>query len=324
MNSLPAPERDAPALAPALAAVATAACCSVAYVRRNLPRFPEAGPRRPNEVLDALANDDDLYHFGVGSNLSRTKLEGRSFTGRKIRPKSMEPCLIRHCRLAFNFRGAPPLEPSFGSEFIFRRTDSAPLAPYGAEECHGALIKLSARDYDLVYQSEGGARGALCGYEEIIVACEPYDETKPPVKAVALRVREHQRFGPGRREAPPSKRYMDIIREGARELGLDERYRKWLDEHPVQEVGTVVYFVGKYSTLFMFQLTEWWRGMRWFQEGHNLLLFSMYAPSTEARWRQAVGGAGCVALMLPSACLGYALSYTNWVSPILRKWFDGL
>jgi len=97
----------------------------------------------------------------------------------------MEPCVIPHHRLAFNMRAFPPLEPAMGSleplpsfynkddssEKVDknRRSVSRPLKPYEREECHGALIKLSAEDYERVYKSEGGGRGLMQGYEEYIV-----------------------------------------------------------------------------------------------------------------------------------------------------------
>ena len=77
--------------------------------------LPKSAPIRPNLVLDAIENNKPLYYFGVGSNLSRKKLEERSICGKKINPLSMEPCVIPHHRLAFNLRAFPPLEPAMGS-----------------------------------------------------------------------------------------------------------------------------------------------------------------------------------------------------------------
>jgi len=214
--------------------------------------LPASGPIRPNLVLDAIENNKPLYYFGVGSNLSRKKLEERSICGKKISPLSFEPCVIPHHRLAFNLRAFPPLEPAMGSleplpsfydnkdsdEVVDgtskqdkNRQVSRPLKSYEREECHGALIKLSTEDYERVYKSEGGGQGLMQGYEEYIVQCIPYDKSKRPVPAVAFRVRDHARLS---NDPCPSQRYMNIIKEGANELGLKPCYLKWLEDHPVQ------------------------------------------------------------------------------------------
>lgn len=171
-------------------------------------------------------------------------MEGRSICGKKINPLSFEPCVIPHHRLAFNLRAFPPLEPAMGSleplpsfydnndtnEVVDgtsqqdkNRQVSLPLKSYEREECHGALIKLSAEDYERVYKSEGGGKGLMQGYEEYIIKCIPYDKSKRPVQAVAFRVRDHKRLSD---DSCPSQRYMNIIKEGANELGLRPCYLK--------------------------------------------------------------------------------------------------
>ena len=81
----------------------------------SLPNNTSPIVRRPDLVLDALEHNKPVYYFGVGSNLSRKKLENRSICGKKISILSMEPCIIPNHRLAFNTRGFPPLEPAMGS-----------------------------------------------------------------------------------------------------------------------------------------------------------------------------------------------------------------
>ena len=167
-------------------------------IYRTTKKVPKEGPTRPQFLLDALAANEDVYYFGVGSNLSRERLENRSISGKKIEPISFEPCVIYDFRLAFNLKGIPPMEPAMGSieplpSFYeednndhddpdprncrqLRRTESKAFVAYETNECHGALIKLSAEDYELVYKSEGGGRGPTQGYEEIEVTCVPYDK----------------------------------------------------------------------------------------------------------------------------------------------------
>jgi len=85
----------------------TAAVVVAAYLINTyqsiISKIPKEGPTRPKFLLDALAANDDVYYFGVGSNLSRTRLENRSVCGKKIHPISFEPCVIYDFRLAFNF-----------------------------------------------------------------------------------------------------------------------------------------------------------------------------------------------------------------------------
>jgi len=229
-----------------------------------ISKIPKEGPTRPKFLLDALAANDDVYYFGVGSNLSRTKLESRSMGGKKIHPINFEPCVIYDFRLAFNLKGIPPMEPAMGSieplpSFFekdghnksrqLRRIESRAFLAYDTNECHGALIKLSAHDYELVYKSEGGGRGALQGYEEIEVLCVPYDKSKKPVKAVAYRTTEFGRLDQ-HRDVCPSKRYMNILRKGAAELGLEASYQKWLADHPVQDPSLFLKKVAINSYLF--------------------------------------------------------------------------
>ena len=208
-----------------LASTSAAALTTLLLYRAYIKSYPTTGPDRPQLVLDSIEHKTPIYYFGVGSNLSRQKLENRSWDGgRKIRILSMEPCVIPDHRLAFNMRGFPPLEPAMGgleplpkpsassspASRTLKHMPSRPLKSYEREECHGALIKLSAEDYERVYKSEGGGRGAAQGYEEIIVTCVPYDKSHPPVQAVAYRARKHVRL---RVDTAPSKRYMSIIRE---------------------------------------------------------------------------------------------------------------
>eukprot|EP00579_Thalassiosira_antarctica_P032802 CAMPEP_0202001350 /NCGR_PEP_ID=MMETSP0905-20130828/7470_1 /ASSEMBLY_ACC=CAM_ASM_000554 /TAXON_ID=420261 /ORGANISM="Thalassiosira antarctica, Strain CCMP982" /LENGTH=305 /DNA_ID=CAMNT_0048558033 /DNA_START=89 /DNA_END=1006 /DNA_ORIENTATION=+ len=301
--------------------------------------MPKTGPERPKELLDALDRNEDIYYFGVGSNLSRTKLENRSVCGKNIHPIRMEPCIIYNCRLAFNLSGFPPVEPAMGSleplpsfyekndaktdhPSILKRSESKPLLAYGKQECHGALIKLSAHDYELVYRSEGGDQGALCSYEEIIVVCVPYDKSRAPVRAVGFRVREHARI---EQDPCPSKRYMDIIREGAAELGLADSYQQWLNCHPAQEPSNFIKKVGKYCVIFTFTIAHGLK-MPLVANIQRMILFQVYVLPTEPRWRQIVGEIAAAVIMLPTACLGLALrgflESTGLMPPAMKKWIQ--
>jgi len=71
----------------------------------------QQAPQRPELVTKCLEKNRDIYYFGIGSNMLRSKLENRSICGNKIKIVSMEPAYVENYRLAFNMRGFPPLEP---------------------------------------------------------------------------------------------------------------------------------------------------------------------------------------------------------------------
>lgn len=200
---------------------------------------------RPQLVKDSIEHNRPIYYFGLGSNMLREKLENRGLNGTKIDIVSMEAAIVPNYRLAFNLRAFPPLEPGMGS-LEPADADSKALLEYENNECHGALVKLSPENYEKLMRSErvGGSneRAAEQGYEEIIVDAYPYKGNKmwgfnnnKSVKAVALRARSHVRL---RHDSCPSPRYMNILKEGAKELGLEQSYQGFLSRHPVQNLRT--------------------------------------------------------------------------------------
>ena len=281
--------------------------------------LPQSAPDRPQLLLDAISNGEPIYYFGVGSNLSRSYLEQRSVSGKKIGIISMEPCFIPGYRLAFNMRGVPPLEPAMGglepvsvyvpdeqspgSTSPSTMAVSKPLKAYEKAECHGSLVKLSPEDYDLMYKSEGGGRGANQGYEEIIVTCIPYNKSHPPVQAVAFRVRNHARL---LQDASPSKRYMTIIQSGAKELGLEPGYQKWLDEHPIQRsCSKPLKKLAVYNTFFHFVSVLLFKS-RFPTYVQSRMLSIVYMNGSESNWmtemtREVVA---CL-ILIPTASCGF-------------------
>lgn len=326
---------------------AAATGLSLLLYRTYTRSLPKTGPERPSLVLEAIKNDAPIYYFGVGSNLSRQKLENRSVCGKKIHVISMEPCVIPHYRLAFNMRAFPPLEPAMGSleplpgafeqvengsggadnvnkSARLTRTESKALKSYEREECHGALIQLSAEDYERVYRSEGGGTGPLQGYEEILVTCVPYDESHPSVQAVAFRAREHVRLA---QDPCPSKRYMGIIREGAKELGLKECYQKWLEDHPVQDPSKPFKKLAVNSMVFTITLSMGLK-IRIISHVQSWMLFKVYVLPTEPKWKQIMGEVAASIILLPTACCGVVfrglLEATGLMPPMLKRWVEGL
>ena len=116
------------------------------------------------------------------------------------------PASVSNHRLAFNMRMFPPLEPSMAS------IEASP-----GDTCEGVLYSLTRAGYEELWKSEGGAM-ARPGYEEIVVDARVGEDT---VQAVTLRAAPWMRM---RRDAPPSKRYKNLILEGAKEVGLSSTY----------------------------------------------------------------------------------------------------
>ena len=257
-------------------------------------------PIRPKLVIDSLEKSRPIYYFGLGSNMSRKKIENRGLNGTKIELQTMEPAVVPNYRLSFNMRGFPPLEPGMGS---LEPVDSGvkSLLKYEHGECHGALIKLTPENYEKVMRSEGVGNGRSDqGYEEIIVDAYPYGKPGKPVKAVALRARDHVRLNYDPR---PSVRYMSILKEGAKELGLRPCYQDFLERHPVQVVTKWQRKEAIFNVIFMFSVSAMlkWRGLTNIQ---SRLLFLFHSFDSFGTIGKLFGVTMTSIILLPGALMG--------------------
>jgi len=260
-------------------------------------------PERPHLVTDALEKGKPIYYFGLGSNMSRKKIENRGINGTKIEIKTMEAAFVSNYRLAFNLRGFPPIEPGMGS---LEPVDSCAkaLLPYEADECHGALIQLTPENYEKVMRSEGVGNGQSDqGYEEIVVDAYPYEQSQNPVKAVALRARDHVRLN---YDPCPSARYMSILREGAEELGLRQSYQEFLKRHPVEILARWQRKQAIFNIFLMFSLSSLlkWRGLSQLQ---NRILFLFYTPDSSRKLKKTLSVAIITLILLPGSLIGFML-----------------
>lgn len=298
-------------------------------------------PARPSIITDALRARNPLYYFAVGSNLSRSKLENRAIDGTIIRVRGVEPAVVRGHRLSFDLKGFPPLEPGMGSLEPVEDDDDGRKDPsrWSADECHGALYLLDPDDFERVMESEGivtsrhnatanNRRGGNNNnaYEEIVVEAGPYDG-RPPVRAVSLRARGH---AVSRRPLRPSARYMALLREGARELGLRDDYAAWLNEHPVQLVPRWLQRTAVRNLVFSFWIGRRASWLRPLSRAQRWLVFCAYVPSvgrsTNSAWsslRQCASNLTMGMVMLPGACVGTFLlehyKSSDTMSPFLRN-----
>ena len=255
---------------------------------------------RPDLVTNALAKGENLYYFGMGSNMLRSKLESRGVDGEKIEILDMEPAVVPQYRLAFNMRGFLPLEPGMGSLEPLD-SPSHPLVQYNQPECHGALVLLSAENYEKVMRSEVVSNNSTnAGYEEIIVQAYPYGSDEP-VTAVALRARPRVRLP---RDRAPSQRYLNILRQGAAELGLVDAYQDFLEQHPVHLVPGWLRRVAVHNFVFVMTCSTKLK-TRLPSQIQSWFLSRLYSPLVGPR--KAIGELLSVLVLLPGAMVGYVI-----------------
>ena len=259
------------------------------------------GNSRPPYVREALADGRNLYYFGLGSNMLRSKLENRGLNGTKIDLLSFGPAIVPGYRLAFNMRGfLPPLEPGMGT---LEPCDapSQPLRSYHEEECHGALVLLTPENYEKVMKSEGISDDVTKTpvYEEVIVDAYPYTSPNVPVKAIALRARHPSRM---KKDLVPSKRYMDILTEGAAELNLKPSYQHFLSEHPTEQTPPWLRRLAIHNMIFMFNLSRQ-LGTRAFSRLQSRLLYLIYVAE-QGGTQKFLSNLMAGTFLFPGACLG--------------------
>ncbi|GAQ81582.1 hypothetical protein KFL_000840240 [Klebsormidium nitens] len=171
-------------------------------------------PIDPSE-RPAICQEEYVHNFAFGSNMGPEKVKARAGG---IEFVSAEPGLVRDYRLAFNLGGVPPIEPVM-----------AGIEPEQGSVIHGTLIKLPRAQYEKLYKSEGGGAGKKRAYLEEEVTVETYSGKQ--VQAVAFRTAPRIAL-PRHLEVPASKRYLDLLVEGAKAIGLDKDYVRRLEELP--------------------------------------------------------------------------------------------
>jgi AIG2-like family len=186
-------------------------------------------------------DDKAVWYFAFGANMS-----SRVLRARHVRPLSSEAARLDGFRLVFGEPGVPLLEPVFAS-----------IDPAEGESVYGVLLRLLAEDFTRIDATEGP------GYD--VLRVDVVGSVNGPVRARAFRTRDPVR---GRR---PSRRYLDLMRSGAREHGLPERYVQRLDAEPCGAVlpGSGTLFTALVRVLGLFQrrgLLVPWRARRRYDE----------------------------------------------------------
>ncbi|MCY1004215.1 gamma-glutamylcyclotransferase [Nannocystis pusilla] len=165
-------------------------------------------------VVDTTSRSSgDVWYFAYGSNLHPQRRATRA----ALSPLDTTPGTLCGWRLVFDMPGVPPADPAMAS--IRREAGS---------EVHGLLLRLTAHQFAALVGSEGGDRFYVREQVEVIA----YDDRKVIAEVFIA--------APGRRlqrERTPSRRYLELIREGARLSALRPEYCAWLEALPHAEAS---------------------------------------------------------------------------------------
>ena len=164
-------------------------------------------------------NQEDIWNFAFGSNLHPEKLKGRA----NLKVKECFPGKLKDWRLAFNLRGISWLEPSM-----------AGVEPAPGDEVHGVLLRMSPEEFRKLVLSEGENHA----YRQVEVEVETYHGTKQ--KALAFSALDSRKMP---EDKPPTLRYLELIRTGARLRGLAPDYISRLDSLEHFEKGPLTQLI---------------------------------------------------------------------------------
>lgn len=139
-------------------------------------------------------NEAPVHYFAFGANMARRVLEGR----RGLRPLESRAAVLEGYALRFVQRGLPGIEPAFAS-----------VVEAPGERIHGVLYTLSAPDMRRLDAIERS-------YDRIPVRV---NTARGEVLATAYRAKR-----PRTTEGMPSRRYLGLLIEGAKEHGLPETF----------------------------------------------------------------------------------------------------
>lgn len=149
--------------------------------------------------------DTYIWYFAYGSNMS-SKTFQRGF--RRLNPSSTERAMLRGYRLAFSEPGIPFFDPSFAN---VEKDDTA--------VCEGVLYRITHEEMDHLDISEGNR-----AYNIIDIQVEGFESGTVMAKTFQSKEHAHGLL--------PSKRYMDILIEGAMEHGLSNEWITMLQSQP--------------------------------------------------------------------------------------------
>ena len=165
-----------------------------------------------DEDKDAEAKAEDEFlvnYFAYGSNVGSKTFSTR----RNIQPKRVQNGKILDYQLSFNVPGVPFLEPAFAS-----------VTSQKGEVTHGVCYTITKDEFQYLLQTEGS-------YDVVDVDVVVYGDKDIEGVLMKAKTLTHRDVA-ARRDLQPSKRYRDLIVEGAKERGLEKSWIEFLEKMP--------------------------------------------------------------------------------------------
>ena len=144
-----------------------------------------------------------LFYFGYGSNMSTQYLIRR----RKITPLESQVALLKDYELIMNMQGPNFLEPSFAN-----------IRDCKGSKVEGVIHRIDEKDLQKIVNTEGE------DYQ--LVKLTVYMEGKRKTAYTLIYLTEETK------DIPPSKRYLKILINAAKENNLSKTYIEKLEKRP--------------------------------------------------------------------------------------------
>ncbi|KAG9301216.1 hypothetical protein G9A89_012599 [Geosiphon pyriformis] len=217
------------------------------------------------EEKDDGGDEELVWYLGYGSNMSSNTFTGR----RKVYPSLSFPCFVPSYFLSFDIGGQKYMEPCFANIMRFEPPPTGITREY-AEKVHshcatgtpfiwneknpqaslpptlqGVIHRIKLSEYRQILFTEPpfGWADIKTGYKEIEVECVTYDNEVILAKTLISFPGQER---PG---SQASERYLNILRDGAKEHHMDPEYRLYLSRLQPFFPRTLRKRIGK--TLFM-------------------------------------------------------------------------
>ncbi|KAI5857884.1 hypothetical protein BZA05DRAFT_385155 [Tricharina praecox] len=209
---------------------------------RNKEKYTDDFADEPVRVPSPAALEkapENIYYLAYGSNLCAETFRGR----RQIRPVSAHNVRVPTLALSFDLPGIAYLEPCFANVVVVETAGEGRtlLTPPGGGLI-GVVYEVTPEDFATIIATEGGG----AAYQDFVVEAFKIDGGEKLAVHTLLAPQEEERSS----HAQPSRRYLDLIRAGAKEHGLPKEYREWLAELKEyrrttwrQSVGAVVWAI---------------------------------------------------------------------------------
>ncbi|KAF8252692.1 hypothetical protein K440DRAFT_517567, partial [Wilcoxina mikolae CBS 423.85] len=158
-------------------------------------------------------SQENIFYLAYGSNLCSATFLGQ----RKIRPISSTNVRVPSLSLTFNLPGIAYLEPCFANV-----SESPPNEEgWWKNGLIGVVYEVTPADFAKILATEGGGAAYRVHTATALPISGGEPITATTLLAPALRARDTR--------AQPSRRYLELIRLGARQHGLPGEYREWLE-----------------------------------------------------------------------------------------------